>query len=1706
MDKASTTHKELTSIEVQPHSLEVHVWRTSVAVSKIRRASITKIFEPIKRPFDKWIREFARYSFLNGSCTTTGNCIFSDDLGYVDLGWPRSLGENNGNYLAIARGNIKVYWSPCGPLVYPQAITDDCALHGGSTMCLVQNGLTFSSNASAATLTRENGLVHYKLDLQWKPASGADAVTIRTDVVVSCDVKAEPSLRVENVTNGQVTLRLTTKCQSIAQQIYDVSSPQLIDVSAYGIKMYQGNVSISAANTTCSDYTYDGAYRVTAMCFVTSTSGVVGVQVVSAQTNETIASFDMYMMNNGQIDISGVSNITRALKYITAKSTSSLDIQLPPSNIVCQNTSSIYYNDLTLRGPLNSMTNMTDCAFVIEGGGSVTMYNLNWRSLSLTVPLFTTDNASSVNFIGCQFKQAAPYGIIVPLFSASGSVGIVSLYNSTILRAGKIQIGGNVSQLFISSSSLALIMPQPSDVDGCFFPTNVMSSVNITGSNFDFTGCTISGFSFYNVMANITTSNFSNALYSAMLFSNSRLFYQGNIITKSRGKIRGFVLNIYNCQTTMINNTFSRCQDTPLYMYGGNAALSDNFFLSNSGTLAGVAVMYNMVATVYRDYYYRNLGLGDLSYGIYLYNTNATMVNISGFSNQANSGSVLYILNSAQNTVEVQGLTCRGNIALFYGGCIALLGGTLSVRDSLMENNLATVMGGAFYTYQTINLVRSLVLKNVTFRGNFSPFAGGGMYLNHGGGSVEMNNVTFYNNTGTFSGGAMLVNLQNSTSRYGPPPNVSMTDVQFVNNTATSGAAIANTGVIQEMTLTRCEMSGNKGVEGLAIFSSWRVRNMTLNGVIISGHTDGSAVKVTGETASMSIYNSTFVDNTALGYGGAIYQKGIINNVTITNTSFTTSSASYGGAVQFVSTSGGNITLHGNVFYNNNVTISGGAMHLSGFRSVTIEKNKCKNNTALSSGGCLRLTRSNTTSVVMRDNIFEANSSPKGSAVYSDGDSTITQMTSTDNEMSYNDAASGGTIELMGSVSLTVDSDQVTSNSGMYGAYYLTPASVFTLSAVSITATNNTATSTGSVFTLSGRSTQTNEIADSQMSGNEGGLGGVIYVGTESSQYGSSLYNVSMSNNTAQMGGAVYITSGGQGNSSFFSCSFVHNSADKGGAVYASVKEGLVVMDSTLTDNVANDKGGALFISSASGGSAIIRTVFNRNTAITEGGALFLDQTTSKVRDTTRLRNVVNNSTIQWNRAGKGGGMSVYQDTDVTYTRISQNAAMRGGGIDLNNRTSLRLESSELYDDVIYLSSSATLMSSSSGNVSVQCDSGSSSQVDSASISDITKPLSWGAIAGIVVGSVSSFCVIIVTILLVMRRRENGRKRRMIAEEMQRLNVSDLMLDDVTVEEVIGHGNFGEVYRGSWNETVVALKGIKAVNSIEDAEIRREIVLLKKLNHPNVVNLLGVTTHGSRFLMVLEYLEGGSLDRYLQKNQRDLNDNNLISLCFDIVKGMLYLQSKGIIHRDLAARNILVDGQKHAKISDFGMSREDNHYEAKKNILPFRWTAPETIRYKVSTFQSDVWSFGVLAWEIFSLGRTPYWELSSNKEVLHHVVEEKKTLLQPFRCPDELFSILSRCWEYEPPNRPSFRDIYTQMRELYTVLLPGDTDNFTISSLEKSEAKKQEGNYDVCAYQSGLESERNSNEPLDLYAHMAVYPGETDHEFYKYLFLFDPQR
>eukprot|EP01117_Protostelium_nocturnum_P015053 TRINITY_DN5799_c0_g1_i1.p1 TRINITY_DN5799_c0_g1~~TRINITY_DN5799_c0_g1_i1.p1 ORF type:complete len:1220 (+),score=385.00 TRINITY_DN5799_c0_g1_i1:201-3860(+) len=313
------------------------------------------------------------------------------------------------------------------------------------------------------------------------------------------------------------------------------------------------------------------------------------------------------------------------------------------------------------------------------------------------------------------------------------------------------------------------------------------------------------------------------------------------------------------------------------------------------------------------------------------------------------------------------------------------------------------------------------------------------------------------------------------------------------------------------------------------------------------------------------------------------------------------------------------------------------------------------------------------------------------------------------------------------------------------------------------------------------------------------------------------------------------------------------------------------------------------------------------------------------------------------------------------------------------------------------------------------------------------KELGKGAIAGIVIGVVVFVAILagLIAFFLILRKRRQEREDI----EMEKVRQMDrLMLDNITIDSIIGSGQFGKVYKADWNGTQVAMKGMKTVDD-DDTKWKEEIILLQKLNHPNVVRFLGVNKMEGILYMVLEFAEKGSLDHFLYKeeNTNVLTTSDLLRMVFDITNGMIYLVSKNVVHRDLAARNVLLDASLHCKISDFGLSEEQTNEEGTVDQMPYRWSAPEMIQHKKSSFASDVWSFGVVMWEIFNLGGIPY-KAMVNKDVVTFVLGGGR-LEQPVRCPQEVYAIMLKCWCDKPEDRPSFDAIRAEILSKFPNLL-----------------------------------------------------------------------
>jgi len=254
------------------------------------------------------------------------------------------------------------------------------------------------------------------------------------------------------------------------------------------------------------------------------------------------------------------------------------------------------------------------------------------------------------------------------------------------------------------------------------------------------------------------------------------------------------------------------------------------------------------------------------------------------------------------------------------------------------------------------------------------------------------------------------------------------------------------------------------------------------------------------------------------------------------------------------------------------------------------------------------------------------------------------------------------------------------------------------------------------------------------------------------------------------------------------------------------------------------------------------------------------------------------------------------------------------------------------------------------------------------------------------------------------------------------MGIPEIPGKDITIIQLIGDGHFGEVFLGNWQSTSVALKKLK------DPTLRNEFFaeakLLGSLNHPNIVRLLGLhTSDNSESYMVFEFAIYGDLYSFLQ-TERNISEHKMQRFIREIAAGMRYLSTHNIIHRDLASRNILLGSKRRAQISDFGMSRETSDYytTGKSNPIPFRWSPPEVLLSRKYTVQSDVWSFGIVMWEIYSRGELPYGVLQGQDCI--HAITEGKLLPKPRNCPDDVYNLMRSCWKMTASERPSFDYIF----------------------------------------------------------------------------------
>nr|5HHW_A Chain A, Insulin receptor [Homo sapiens] len=272
--------------------------------------------------------------------------------------------------------------------------------------------------------------------------------------------------------------------------------------------------------------------------------------------------------------------------------------------------------------------------------------------------------------------------------------------------------------------------------------------------------------------------------------------------------------------------------------------------------------------------------------------------------------------------------------------------------------------------------------------------------------------------------------------------------------------------------------------------------------------------------------------------------------------------------------------------------------------------------------------------------------------------------------------------------------------------------------------------------------------------------------------------------------------------------------------------------------------------------------------------------------------------------------------------------------------------------------------------------------------------------------------------------------------------------EKITLLRELGQGSFGMVYEGNARdiikgeaETRVAVKTVNESASLrERIEFLNEASVMKGFTCHHVVRLLGVVSKGQPTLVVMELMAHGDLKSYLRSLRPEAENNpgrppptlqEMIQMAAEIADGMAYLNAKKFVHRNLAARNCMVAHDFTVKIGDFGMTRDiyetDYYRKGGKGLLPVRWMAPESLKDGVFTTSSDMWSFGVVLWEITSLAEQPYQGLS-NEQVLKFVMDGGY-LDQPDNCPERVTDLMRMCWQFNPKMRPTFLEIVNLLKD-----------------------------------------------------------------------------
>lgn len=342
---------------------------------------------------------------------------------------------------------------------------------------------------------------------------------------------------------------------------------------------------------------------------------------------------------------------------------------------------------------------------------------------------------------------------------------------------------------------------------------------------------------------------------------------------------------------------------------------------------------------------------------------------------------------------------------------------------------------------------------------------------------------------------------------------------------------------------------------------------------------------------------------------------------------------------------------------------------------------------------------------------------------------------------------------------------------------------------------------------------------------------------------------------------------------------------------------------------------------------------------------------------------------------------------------------------------------------------------------------------------------------GIIVGVIVGIAVIgIVVIIFVCVRRQIAKSKenqlRLTAkmtgydDESEPLNPSDAKPDmskmrliqecELERENIIGSGAFGTVYKAAWKPSgenikiPVAVKVLHESSPSQNKELLDEARIMASVDHQCCVRILAVCMT-AQMMLVTQLMPLGCLLDYVRNNKKNIGSKVLLNWGTQIAKGMGYLESRGIVHRDLAARNVLVQSPNNVKITDFGLAKlldyKQLEFQAAGGKMPIKWLALECIQHRIFTHKTDVWSFGITMWELFTYGQKPYENTLARD--ISSLLEKGERLPQPPICTIDVYMIMIKCWMLDAESRPSFQELADEFAKMARdpgrfLVIPGD--------------------------------------------------------------------